>query len=135
MMVSCSPKPSQFRMPWHWQRLATRLRWVSITPLGSPVVPLEYGNATRSSRGSMRMAGGSLPAWRRSEKGVAPSAEPKTKISSTALLPAAAFALSRKGAAVTRKRAPESASCLELIGGVERIGGGVDSAEAGHGEE
>src|ERR671936_194558 len=43
--------------------LATRLRWLSITPLGRPVVPLEYGSATRSS-GSGLAAGG---------RGVAPA--------------------------------------------------------------
>src|SRR5262249_8502593 len=135
MMVSRSPKPSQFCMPWHWQRLATRLRWVSITPLGIPVVPLEYGSATRSSRGSMRTVGGPPPPWRRSAKGVAPSAVPKTKISSTALLLAASFALSRNGLTVTRKRARVRELLGELIRGGERIGGGVDAAQPGHGEE
>ena len=33
---------------------ATRLRWVSITPLDMPVVPLENGSAARSSAGSIR---------------------------------------------------------------------------------
>jgi hypothetical protein len=27
--------------PWVWRALATRLAWVSSTPLGRPVVPLE----------------------------------------------------------------------------------------------
>src|SRR4029453_13705856 len=29
---------------WSWQRLATRLWWVSMTPLGRPGGPLEYGS-------------------------------------------------------------------------------------------
>ena len=33
-----------------WTMLATRLRWVSITPFDSPVVPDEYGSTTTSSR-------------------------------------------------------------------------------------
>ena len=40
----------------------------------------------------------------------APSAVPNTNTSSTLLLAAAAFALSRKDGTVTRKRAPESLS-------------------------
>ena len=58
IVMSCSPKTSKFRMPSAWQRFATRLRWVSITPLGRPVVPLEYGSATRSSAGLIVTAGG-----------------------------------------------------------------------------
>ena len=45
------------REPSVWQTFATRLWWVSITPLGSPVVPLEYGSATRSLRGIDRDLG------------------------------------------------------------------------------
>ena len=41
---------------------ATRFRCVSITPFGSPVVPLEYGSATRSWAGSIATSGGSPPA-------------------------------------------------------------------------
>ena len=33
---------------WLWRALVTRLAWVSSTPLGRPVVPLEYGRAARS---------------------------------------------------------------------------------------
>ena len=33
----------------NWWKLMTRLRCVSITPLGRPVVPLEYGSAIMSS--------------------------------------------------------------------------------------
>ena len=32
-------------------------RWVSITPLGMPVVPEEYGRAATSSAGSMSICG------------------------------------------------------------------------------
>ena len=35
---------------WIWQEFATRFAWVSITPFGSPVVPLEYGSTARSCR-------------------------------------------------------------------------------------
>src|SRR5438067_180042 len=45
MTMSCSPKPSKSFMPSNCWRFATRLRCVSMTPLGKPVVPLEYGSA------------------------------------------------------------------------------------------
>ena len=112
MTTSPSAKPSKFCMPSHWQRFATRFLCVSITPLGRPVVPLEYGRTTRSFAGSMRTAGGSTPVASNSAKGRAPSAVPNTKISSIALLLAASFALSRNGGTVIRKRARESTSCL-----------------------
>src|SRR3954452_19269220 len=42
-----------------WQACATMLRCVSITPLGSPVVPLEYGSAPRAAPAAApRGAGG-----------------------------------------------------------------------------
>ena len=40
--------------------MATRFRCVSITPLGAPVVPLEYGSATTSRAGSMATSGGEI---------------------------------------------------------------------------
>ena len=42
-LVTCVP------MVWTWSRFATRLRWVSTTPLARPVVPDEYGSAATSS--------------------------------------------------------------------------------------
>src|SRR3954465_11385198 len=42
-----------------WHRFATTLRCVSITPFGRPVVPLEYGSATRAS--GPAAAGGPRP--------------------------------------------------------------------------
>ncbi len=64
--------------PAHWKMLETRLWCVSITPLGRPVVPLEYGSTATCSRGAIRTAGGS-PLLRSSDaKGRAPSASPKT---------------------------------------------------------
>src|ERR671936_415680 len=44
--------PSRIATASSWQMFATRFRCVSITPLGSPVVPLEYGSATTSSAGA-----------------------------------------------------------------------------------
>ena len=38
MIRSSSPRLISGR---HWATFATRLRWVSMTPLGRPVVPLE----------------------------------------------------------------------------------------------
>ena len=41
--------------------LATRLRWVSITPFIAPVVPLEYGRIARSLPGSISTSSGVAP--------------------------------------------------------------------------
>ena len=46
--------------------LATRLRWVSITPLGLPVVPELYGSTARCVAGSKLTCGGVEPASRSS---------------------------------------------------------------------
>ena len=57
MAITRSSSPMA-RTGSYWQRLATRLRCVSITPLESPVVPLENGSATTCvagiDRGSRR---------------------------------------------------------------------------------
>ncbi len=60
-----------------WHRFATRLRWVSITPLGRPVVPEEYGS-TATSSGSISGEGASAGSPSRSVNGAAPSASPST---------------------------------------------------------
>ena len=83
--------------PSTWTMLAVRLRWVSITPLGKPVVPLEYGSAARSS-GPIGSAGTGAP--RR-------SAEPTT---STRALPAAVDTDGSSSADVMTNRAPASPS-------------------------
>ena len=62
-------------------KFAIRFSWVNMTPFDSPVVPLEYGSATKSIFGSI-LTSGATPSLSRSwEKGVAPSASPSTKIS------------------------------------------------------
>ncbi len=99
---------AEARCAMHWQMFATRFRCVSITPFGSPVVPLEYGSATRSSAASIATSGGSPPAWSSDANGVAPSASPNTKISSTPARAAAAVAFSSSSGTVTSRRAPQS---------------------------
>jgi hypothetical protein len=93
-----------------WARLETTLRWVSMTPLGNPVVPLEYGRKSRSSRGSIRTSGGSPLLARSSPNGVAPGASPKTKISRTPARFAASRAASSNGGTVSSLFAAESSS-------------------------
>ena len=46
-----------------WMTFVTRLRWVSITPFGTPVVPLLYGSSAVSS-GSIYTCGTRLPSQR-----------------------------------------------------------------------
>src|SRR2546428_5925338 len=58
MMRSCS---ATWCTQAVWSRLATRLRCVSTTPLGNPVVPLEYGSTARSCAGSTRARGAAAP--------------------------------------------------------------------------
>src|SRR6478672_8736426 len=52
---------SMSRTGSNWQRFATRLRCVSMTPLGSPVVPLENGSATMWRAGSIAGLGAGVP--------------------------------------------------------------------------
>ena len=65
-------------------RLVAMFRWVSITPLGMPVVPEEYGRAATSSAGSMSICGSGAvePSMSSSER--CPGAWSQTKISRTA---------------------------------------------------
>ena len=65
----------------NWQALATRLWWVSWTPFGSPVVPLEQRMAATSSCGSIVTFGGGPSLSSSAANGVAPGASPKTMTS------------------------------------------------------
>ena len=103
---------SMSRTGSYWQRLATRLRCVSMTPFGNPVVPLENGSATRCVAGSMSGRGAGVPAGASSSSnGVVPAAAPIEKTSSTPA--AAAVAFSKSSGTVTNSRAPESSSWVE----------------------
>ena len=63
--------------------METILLCVNITPLGKPVVPLEYGRITRSSSGFiLTFSGNDLPSSsNNTENGLYPSALPNTTIS------------------------------------------------------
>jgi hypothetical protein len=95
---------------WHWTMLATRLRWLSITPLLSPVVPLEYGSAARSSTGSNATSGAAPGSPSSSGKDGTPAAWPSTNTSQLPACAAAWRAASRNGGAVSSSFACESAS-------------------------
>ncbi len=94
-----------------WARLATRLRWVRITPLALPVVPEEYGSTAVSAAVTV-CAGGSAAVPSRSRSEVWPSARSSTMIESAGMpaSSAAAVARSRNAEMVNSIRAPESAS-------------------------
>ena len=112
----------------YWQRFATRLRCVSITPLGSPVVPLENGSATRCVRRVDRRAAARASRAPRAARRTAsrPRASPIAKTSSTPAAAAASSARSASCGTVTRKRAPRGAQLeRRLLGRVERVDGRV----------
>ncbi len=101
------------RMSSNCTRFATRLRWVSITPFGRPVVPLEYGSAATASGSTATGASGgpSSSAPKGTTVSGAPSGtSPITTMRRTSLSAAAARAVSRNGATVTRIWAPASPS-------------------------
>src|SRR6185369_14662639 len=99
---SRSWNPSNASAPLIWQRFATTLRCVNITPFGSPVVPLEYGSTTTSSDGVIETDGGVGGASSSSSNGRTQSASSPNMYSvSTPAAAAASFALSRYGGAVT----------------------------------
>ena len=85
--VSSGPTGIEFQA---CSMFATRLRWVSITPFISPVVPLEYGSTASS------------PGWTSTSAGFAPD-------SASAVNPA--------GSSITRL-APESLTCRSTSSGV-----------------
>ena len=81
---------------------ATRLRWVSITPFISPVVPLEYGRTARSSGSTS------------TSSGVAPGSASATNA----------------GGSLIRSLASELASCRSISSGVSNANIGVTTAPA-----
>src|SRR5947208_1437599 len=93
-----------------WSRLATRLRCVSMTPLGNPVVPLEYGSTATSAAGSIDTRGTGASCSSRAANGAAPGALPITKTSSMLSSCATGPARSMNGGTVTRNRARASRS-------------------------
>jgi hypothetical protein len=84
--------------------LATRLRWVSITPLESPVVPLEKGSTARSAVGSTDMPASPSPAGSDS--------------SANTLSRRASDSAPRSGSATIAAVAPAVASCAATSAGV-----------------
>src|SRR5271157_1077789 len=93
-----------------WSMLAMRLRWLSITPLLTPVVPLEYGSAAMSATGSNATSGAAPGSPSSSDKDVASAAWPSTNTSQSPACPAAWRATSRNGGIVSSILARQSAS-------------------------
>ncbi|GHI20535.1 hypothetical protein Shyd_19060 [Streptomyces hydrogenans] len=111
-----------------------------MTPLGTPVVPEEYGRAATSSPGAKSSAGsGAVDPRKDWSERVPPSsgAASQTKISSMPpASSAAARAAGSSGETVTIQRAAESRSCLaNLLGRGERVDGRDGGAGAGGGVE
>jgi hypothetical protein len=94
--VSSGPSPSTASFCASW---ATAARCVISTPLGNPVVPLEYGSRTTSSGATSTSAGAPPPAR-----------SPNPRTASTPAARAASAARSANGGTVTTNRAPESRS-------------------------
>src|SRR5215468_8950842 len=71
--------PGTITSPWLTDSIARHcammLRWVSITPLGNPVVPLEYG-ITATASGAIATAGGTVGPPSSAVSGSAPGASP-----------------------------------------------------------
>ena len=84
---------------------------MSMTPLGSPVVPLEYGSATRSVPRSSSGVGAASARSANSANEVAAVPDPKVKISFTVAPRAASVATSSRAGTVRMNLAPESRSC------------------------
>ena len=97
---------------------ATRFRCVSNTPLGSPVVPEEYGITTTLRAGSTGTCAG-IRSPSIASSGNAPSAAPITAISRTPVPAAPACAAGRSAGAVTRSSAPASRSWWPTSSAVE----------------
>ncbi len=101
-----------------------------MTPLGSPVVPLENGSATSVARGSISTPGAGVPGGASSSSnGVVPAASPIENTSST---PAALRRLERALGQLRRghekARARDAQLERRLLGGVEPVDGRVRPA-------
>src|SRR4051812_6922206 len=83
---------------------AMMLRWVSITPLGNPVVPLEYG-ITASASGAIAIAGGAVGPPSSAVSGSLPGASPSAITGSPG---AAAWIAPTRGAATIASRGDPS---------------------------
>jgi len=102
--------------------LATRLRWLSITGLGSPEVPDENGRHATWVAGSIVTAGGSGGVPTTADQRVCPpasaSASPITTMSDAAspAPPAAAATWGSRAAEVMTIRAETAPSCRSISG-------------------
>ena len=86
-----------------------RFAWVNMTPLEKPVVPLEYGRATRSRSGLIDTAGASPALASKVPNDVAPfDSSPKTKTSSMPDFFAAGNARSKNSGTVNKNLEPLS---------------------------
>ena len=90
------------------------LRCVSLTPLGSPVVPLEYGSETTSVAGSISTGSGSPAVDHESVSASAPSPPSNEITVSTPAEDAAASARSSSALTVKSARAPALRSCCAI---------------------
>src|SRR6478735_2885208 len=104
----------------HCCTFATRLRWLSMTPLGMPVVPEEYGSTATWVAGSKLTSGAGLCSVSRSRRFGCPSAPSSTMRWSSAMPTAAAAALAwgSSGETVMSHVAPASFSCFSISPGV-----------------
>ena len=136
MVTSSSPKPSSCALPSAWQRFATRLKCVSITPLGSPCAA-RVRSTTMSLRGRWRHRA-VVPVLHEIRKRAARPQHRRTRSGPRCRPPSRRFLpLSRKGGTVTRSRAPPSPrAAWPARRPVERNGGGDDGARgrSQHGE-
>ena len=116
--ASTRPSGSPAETALAWVSCATRLRCVSITPLGSPLVPLEYGSATRSAAGSIATSGIGPSSASSAANGVVRCASPRQKTSRTAVPWIASCARSASAAIVSSHFAPVSRSWCRISSAV-----------------
>lgn len=90
--------------------LAPKLRWVRMTPLGSPVVPDEYGNTSVLSDSTPADPVNGVPSAL-----VKQSASSTQNTSCTDVPRAASFAVARSASEVRMNRAPESTSLRTFV--------------------
>ena len=114
--------------------LATRFRCVSITPLGSPVVPLEYGSATRSLGGVDRDLGRLAGRFeQRRERRRAVGVAVHEDLLHARRLRRRGRLLKLVGHRHQQPRAAVAQLACQLVGGQQRVGGRVDATDRRHG--
>ncbi len=117
-MVQSWSTPETSRVTPIWYMFATRLRWLSFTPLAMPVVPEEKGITAMSVAGSRSTSGAGRPSAMRDAWPASGSSRTITDSAGRPADAAPVIPASPRAFMVSRWDAPACCSCLSISEGM-----------------